>query len=215
MNFLPFHSSSYVDRKGWQHYFKTYCIPEDLVPRILSPAYFHHYNAQAVQTSADSRNSNTTLAKSKELNKGSRIMKSKERGEQLVLGLGPVQTSVWRLSKLVPLEGVRKHLSKFKRVENGVEEASPVADPCLMVKVDEAEAVPQSLEIEEGSEGISLNPLPDKEGQVPLEPNESITDSKDSVGVGNSRQWRRVPYLPSYVPFGQVLFSPLLLIVLF
>ncbi|KAK7276138.1 hypothetical protein RIF29_17271 [Crotalaria pallida] len=36
----------YVIRKGWQHYFKSYCIPEDLVPRILSPAYFHHYNAQ-------------------------------------------------------------------------------------------------------------------------------------------------------------------------
>lgn len=46
-------ASSYVHRKGWQHYFKTYCIPEDLVPRILSPAYFHHYNAQPLQASAD------------------------------------------------------------------------------------------------------------------------------------------------------------------
>ncbi|CAI0561215.1 unnamed protein product [Linum tenue] len=30
----------YVHEKGWQHHFKTYCIPEDIVPRFLSPAYF-------------------------------------------------------------------------------------------------------------------------------------------------------------------------------
>lgn len=195
----------YVDRKGWQHYFKTYCIPEDLVPRILSPAYFHHYNAQTVQTSPDSRNSRTFLVKSEEVSKTSNIPKSQEPdGERLVLGLGPVQTTVWRLSKLVPLEGVRKHINMFRKVETGVGQASPVADHGVPLTVDEAEAEPQSLEIEENSEGISLNLLPKKEDSGFVEANGSLIDTKNSTKVGNSSRWQRVPYLPSYVPFGQL-----------
>lgn len=175
------------------------------MPRILSPAYFHHYNAQAVQTSPDSRNSRTVLVKGEEVSEASNITKSPETdGEQLVLGLGPVQTTVWRLSKLVPLEGVRKHLNMFNKRETGVGYASPVADRGVPLTVDEADAEPQSLEIQENSEGISLNLLPKKEDSGCAEANGSLNDAKNSTKVGNSSRWRRVPYLPSYVPFGQV-----------
>ena len=172
------------------------------MPRILSPAYFQHYNAQTVQAP---RNSGTTLVKSEEVSKRSTITKSKETiGEQLVLGLGPVQTSVWRLSKLVPLEAVRKHLNIFKSVVKGVGQASSMADRDVPLTIDETEAEPQSLEIEEGSEVISLNPLPDKEDRGPFETNGTVVDAKNNIRVGNSKPWHRVLNLPSYVPFGQV-----------
>lgn len=191
----------YVDRRGWQHYFKTYCIPEDLVPRILSPAYFHHYNAQTFQEPLDTRNSCPVIDKDEEMNRKSTTVKSKETGgEQLVLGLGPVQTSFWRLSKLVPLDSVRKHLNIFKRSEQELVATSSLANSGLTV--DETESGPQSLEIQEGSDGISLTPLSDKGGSV--EASGSPSDGKSAVGVGDSRGWRRVPYLPSYVPFGQL-----------
>ena len=77
-------------------------------------------------------------------------------------------------------------------------------DRGVPLTVDETEAEPQSLEIEEGYEGISLNPLPDKEDRGPSETNGAPVDAKNSIRVGTSRRWRRVPYLPSYVPFGQV-----------
>ena len=84
------------------------------MPRILSPAYFHHYNAQTSEASSE----NTTDVKS-EKDKGTSTERAEENnGEQLVLGVGPVQKSLWRLSKLVPLEGVRKSLNIFKKEEN-------------------------------------------------------------------------------------------------
>ncbi|XP_072952480.1 uncharacterized protein [Typha angustifolia] len=183
----------YVHQKGWQSYFKSYCIPEDLVPRILSPAYFHHYNAQALQTS--------TAAKPEDTMKVQSPRKPKENdGEQLVLGVGPVQTSFWRLSRLVPLEGVRKHLDNLRSVKR---EASSETDHSLLSKDDESEAEAQSLEIQEGSEGISLAPFPDTD-QVPVEPNSSYSNRRSNLRVEDSRRWRKVPYLPSYVPFGQL-----------
>ncbi|KAK7812200.1 putative leucine-rich repeat receptor-like protein kinase [Quercus suber] len=96
------------NRKGWHHYFKSYCIPEDLVPRILSPAYFHHYNGQAQSMPSDAESTNISMLKREE-----GIDKLKEDdGKQLVLGLGPVQSSFWRLSRLVPFEGVMRQLNK-------------------------------------------------------------------------------------------------------
>ncbi|KAM0935811.1 putative fungal lipase-like domain, P-loop containing nucleoside triphosphate hydrolase [Dioscorea sansibarensis] len=190
----------YVHRKGWQHHFKTYCIPEDLVPRILSPAYFHHYNAANWETSPDIEISRISSAKHKGIKQSSTI--TKENGEQLVLGLGPVQTSFWRLSKLVPLEGIQKNLNLFKRVGKDSRKLSAANNSVESMVVD-TDGEPQSLEIQEGSEGISLAPLPDV-GRGPGEPSSSQENEKSRVKVGNSTEWRRVPYLPSYVPFGQL-----------
>ncbi|KAJ0988948.1 hypothetical protein J5N97_007304 [Dioscorea zingiberensis] len=189
----------YVHRKGWQHHFKTYCIPEDLVPRILSPAYFHHYNAATVEASPNIENSPMSSAKHDEGIKKSSTS-TKENGEQLVLGLGPVQTSFWRLSKLVPLEGIQKHLNLFIKVGKDVRKPS-VGNNSVESMVVDTDGEPQSLEIQEGSEGISLAPLPDV-GRGPGEASSSQEDERSRDKVG--REWRKVPYLPSYVPFGQL-----------
>lgn len=197
----------YVYQKGWHQYFKTYCIPEDLVPRILSPAYFHHYNSsQTVRAFPDSRmptsNSVKSEVPSRSLNNAT--VSKEKKGEQLVLGVGPVQKSVWRLYKLVPLDAVRKHVDIFRK-GNGAREAAPVLNRGvkLPLKVDEI-AESQSLEIQEGAEGISLNTVPIKEDEGINEVNGNLADSKNSAEAGNSRQWRRVPGLPSYVPFGEL-----------
>ncbi|KAL6000640.1 hypothetical protein ACLOJK_024341 [Asimina triloba] len=183
----------YVHGKGWQHYFKTYCIPEDLVPRILSPAYFHHYN---VQTSNDGENMSPSLMKHEDTSFKSRKSKPKENGgEQLVLGLGPVQNSFWRISCLVPLESVWKQLDRFKRRQGLTGRTSSILDSSLTTALDEVEAEPQSLEIQEGSEGISLTPLGDRDRES-THGNSYITGKSDNKN-GDSGRWRRVPYLPS------------------
>uniref|UniRef100_A0A0D9VG12 Fungal lipase-type domain-containing protein n=1 Tax=Leersia perrieri TaxID=77586 RepID=A0A0D9VG12_9ORYZ len=186
----------YVHRRGWQDYFKSYCIPEDLVPRILSPAYFHHYNTQTPEPSF----ANNTNVKSDE--KETKSMRPKDNnGEQLVLGVGPVQKSLWRLSKLVPLEGVRKSLSALQKQTNIFGKAPAQLDSFLQSKVDESEEGLQSLEIQEGSEGIALTPLSDKDG---LTEEDDRSEKKNNVSeVGGSKRWNR-PYLPSYIPFGEV-----------
>ncbi|RVW34346.1 hypothetical protein CK203_100990 [Vitis vinifera] len=159
----------YVNRKGWHHYFKTYCIPEDLVPRILGKL---------------------------------RADKPKENeGEQLVLGLGPVQSSFWRLSRLVPLESVKRQLSKYRGKQVDPIETS-LNDSALASSIDDMVVEPQSLEIQEGSDGISLKPFSDMDkGDVATTKKLEGKSNSDRV---NNRAWRRVPYLPSYVPFGQV-----------
>ncbi|KAJ4969426.1 hypothetical protein NE237_016127 [Protea cynaroides] len=193
----------YVHRKGWQHYFKTYCIPEDLVPRILSPAYFHHYNAQPSQSPADVGPSGPSLVKLEDRIEVSKTVKTKENdGEQLVLGLGPVQNSFWRLSRLVPLEGVRNQLNRFTRRQIEPTEINSGPDASLTSTDDEV--APQSLEIQEGSDGISLKPLSDTDKEAPDEAKNSNAIGKRSPIMGNASRWHRVPYLPSYVPFGQL-----------
>ncbi|CAN6238147.1 unnamed protein product [Urochloa humidicola] len=188
----------YVHKRGWQDYFKSYCIPEDLVPRILSPAYFHHYNAQTPEASFI----NKTDVKSKE-NKDTSAEKPKgSNGEQLVLGVGPVQKSLWRLSKLVPLEGVRKSLSIIQKQTNVFGKAPSQLDSYLQSKVDESEEEPQSLEIQEGSQGIALTPLSDKDGGHNEDNNR--TEKTNTSETGGSKRWARVPSLPSYVPFGEL-----------
>ncbi|KAG0485855.1 hypothetical protein HPP92_009934 [Vanilla planifolia] len=189
----------YVLQKGWQKYFKSYCIPEDLVPRILSPAYFHHYTSQAFQSSFD-----VSLVKSENHSMKSQTLKSKDtNGEQLVMGLGPVQMPLWRLSKLVPLEGVQKHLSMLRRVGSQDGLAKLTVDYRPPSVNDAPEAEPQSLEIREGSDGISLKPIY-KSKTALAEGNRKSFDGRSGVGMGGTRRWRRVPYLPSYVPFGQL-----------
>ncbi|KAG7949119.1 hypothetical protein I3843_13G044700 [Carya illinoinensis] len=190
----------YVNSKGWHHYFKTYCIPEDLVPRILSPAYFHHYNAQAQTIPAEAEPTNLSPLKRKD-----GIEKLKEnQGEQLVLGLGPVQRSFWRLSRLVPLESVRRKFNKYGGNQVGSVEMSSSADSVATALVEDDVVEPQSLEIQEGSDGISLKPISDTiKGPPDVATSGKLAEQESSKG-GDGRSWRRVPYLPSYVPFGQV-----------
>ncbi|KAG6630904.1 hypothetical protein CIPAW_13G053400 [Carya illinoinensis] len=190
----------YVNSKGWHHYFKTYCIPEDLVPRILSPAYFHHYNAQAQTIPAEAEPTNLSPLKRKD-----GIEKLKEnQGEQLVLGLGPVQRSFWRLSRLVPLESVRRKFNKYGGNQVGSVEMSSSADSVATALVEDDVVEPQSLEIQEGSDGISLKPISDTiKGPPDVATSGKLAEQESSKG-GDGRSWRRVPYLPSYVPFGQL-----------
>ncbi|KAK4781977.1 hypothetical protein SAY86_016079 [Trapa natans] len=181
----------YVNTKGWHGYFKTYCIPEDLVPRILSPAYFHHYNAQ-MPSMPETDNG---FVKGE-----SGIEKKKDNeGEQLVLGLGPVQNSFWRLSRLVPLEGVKRQINKYRGKQT--DSTEPYGNHSDAVEDEAIE--PQFLEIQEGSDGISLKPISDlgnKPSDITLAGKSTEKTQKDADG----RRWRRVPYLPSYVPFGQL-----------
>ncbi|PIN01128.1 Triacylglycerol lipase [Handroanthus impetiginosus] len=192
----------YVNGKGWQHYFKTYCIPEDLVPRILSPAYFHHYN----QNHLGPANGETTPSMSL-YSEGSEKQKAEalkeNEGEQLVLGLGPVQNSFWRLSRLVPIEGLRRQISKYRGRKVDPVETPVVTDSVGTSAIDDIVAAPQSLEIEESSEGISLRPLPEKNEISGGIKNEKSSGNSNSSS-GGQRSWRRIPSLPSYVPFGQL-----------
>ncbi|PQQ13795.1 uncharacterized protein Pyn_00039 [Prunus yedoensis var. nudiflora] len=190
----------YVNREGWQHYFKSYCIPEDLVPRILSPAYFHHYNAQPPSVPAETESTSISMLKSEEA-----VGKRKENeGEQLVLGLGPVQTSIWRLSRLVPLEGVRRQFNKFRGKKVNSVETSSLSDSVATTVIDDDIVEAQSLEIQEGSDGISLKPISETDKEPPyVSPNEKSAKASTAKN-GDGRTWRRVPYLPSYVPFGEL-----------
>ncbi|KAK9159779.1 hypothetical protein Syun_006120 [Stephania yunnanensis] len=189
----------YVHRKGWRHYFKTYCIPEDLVPRILSPAYFHHYNADTSEMPVDEGITSSPLTKDREGVEGSRAGKLKEAGgEQLVLGLGPVQNPLWRLSRLVPLEGVRKQINRLRGVNTEPGQISSTGSS-LTSSINEVEAPPESLEIQEGSDSISLKPFSDKDNAEPDSTKGNKVAGKSAQGNGVSSGWRRMPYLPSYL----------------
>ncbi|KAF3780820.1 hypothetical protein EJ110_NYTH38456 [Nymphaea thermarum] len=194
---------NYVHRKGWQDYFKTYCIPEDLVPRILSPAYFHHYSSNALQNSVDASFDGATQGKNG-LEEAKKV-KPNENDEHLILGLGPtpIKTSFWRLSRLVPLEGMRKKIDWFKWGKQEAEETSVMSESSLNLTIEDAELAPECLEIQEGTDGISLNPFPKSSKEVSNEVKDGRTTSKSNMSP-QSRPWRRVPSLPSYVPFGQV-----------
>ncbi|XP_074565710.1 uncharacterized protein LOC141822180 [Curcuma longa] len=188
----------YVHQKGWQGYFKTYCIPEDLVPRILSPAYFHHYNTQVQQPSLHEGSDDSNY---EEETSRSTFQKGKiNDGEELVLGVGPVQTSIWRLKNLVPLEAVHKYLNAFKKVGNENGSVSSLENCSSPPAFGITDPEPESLEIQEDSDGISLTPL-DPDNTVA---NDSHVTRKTSTRIGESRRWHRVPSLPSYVPFGQL-----------
>lgn len=189
----------YVNGKGWQHHFKTYCIPEDLVPRILSPAYFHHYNAHTPLATLDE--TSLSVARSREGLEKQKVEKLKAiEGERLVLGLGPVQNSFWRLSRLVPLEGVRRQFLKYTGKKVDPVETSISNVSAVTSSMNDIVTTPQSLEIEEGSDGISLRPLPEKDEEI----SSKVKNGKSYGSSGDKKAWRRIPSLPSYVPFGQL-----------
>jgi len=171
-----------------------------LVPRILSPAYFHHYNAQT-QPGPSENETNSSLLRKHEQGLG----KSKEKdAEQLVLGVGPVQKSFWRLSRLVPLEGLRRQFSTGRERGISSDERNSLPDSLANTLIEEEVVAPQLLEIQEGSDGISLKPLPEADKHSSEVPMNGKTDTKNNVMTGDEKKWGRGPYLPSYVPFGQV-----------
>lgn len=190
----------YINRKGWQHYFKSYCIPEDLVPRILSPAYFSHYNAQSVQVPSENE-SNSLLSREQE--EGVAKRKTND-GEQLVLGVGPVQRSFWRLSRLVPLEGLRRQFSKHQERQINSVETNSLPDSLANTLIEEEAVQPRSLEIQESSDGISLKPFPETDKHSLEVSTNGKTNANTNAINGDEGKWHKVPYLPSYVPFGQL-----------
>ncbi|TYI73068.1 hypothetical protein E1A91_D07G104600v1 [Gossypium mustelinum] len=192
----------YVNRKGWQHYFKSYCIPEDLIPRILSPAYFHHYNAQSSLMSSGVESTSLSTSKNEQdSQKGKTEKLNENEGEQLVIGVGPVQGPFWRLSKLVPLEGVRRQFKKYRGKQVDPIEPS-AADSTTAASIEDVVVGPQFLEIQEGTDGISLKPFADTDNGA-SDPGSGKLTGKNNGSEDNNR-WRRVPSLPSYVPFGQL-----------
>jgi hypothetical protein len=197
---LLFFFFSYINRKGWQHYFKSYCIPEDLVPRILSPAYFRHYNAQSVPVPSETETNSLLL---RELEEGGAKPKAND-GEQLVLGVGPVQKSFWRLSRLVPIEGLRRQFSKHQERRLNSVETNSLPDSLADTLIEEEVVQPRSLEIQESSDGISLKPFPETDKHSLEVSTCRKTNAKSNNINGDEGKWNRVPYLPSYVPFGQV-----------
>ncbi|XP_022758771.1 uncharacterized protein LOC111305465 isoform X3 [Durio zibethinus] len=192
----------YVNIKGWQHYFKSYCIPEDLVPRILSPAYFHHYNAQSLLMSSDMGSTSLSTSKNEQGSQKGKEEKLKENeGEKLVIGVGPVQGPFWRLSRLVPLDSVRRQFKKYRGKQVDPLEPS-AADSTTASSIEDVVVGPQSLEIQEGTDGISLKPFADPDNVASDMGSGKLTEKNN--GSGDKKRWRRVPSLPSYVPFGQL-----------
>lgn len=163
------------------------------MPRILSPAYFHHYNANPYPSPVDSKKSS--------LSEKQMVKVKENESEQLVLGLGPVNNSFWRLSKLVPIDAVRKQLNKYTGNKFG-SSVNSAADSNITSSIEDAEDAPQSLEIEEDSDGISLKPLNTNKGDS----GETINGNSSGKNKSSDKRkaWHRVPALPSYVPFGQV-----------
>ncbi|KAJ7539421.1 hypothetical protein O6H91_11G091900 [Diphasiastrum complanatum] len=190
----------YVHRKGWQRHFHTYCIPEDVIPRLLSPAYFQHYQKGFSQS--NSKQPDVASAAELKPEKSSLSTKKSSRNERMVLGVGPIQTSYWRLSRLVPLASVQSSFAWLKGKRTDAIKFDPLATPSL--EVGENGAIVQPLEIQEGTEGVSLVPFPSNLEQTSSSPEERKSEVVEAK-TGNVPDWRkRVPSFPSYVPFGQL-----------
>lgn len=174
------------------------------MPRILSPAYFHHYNAQPLSVSP-SEATKITLSGNEEGSNQLKVDKLKGNDkEQLVLGMGPVQTSVWRLSRLVPLEGVKRQFSKYTGRKVDPVKSSSVTDAASTPLVEDNDVEPQLLEIEEGLDGVSLKPLSDEDKAENTMETGTRVPEKSNMKSSQGQKWQQVPYLPQYVPFGQV-----------
>eukprot|EP01018_Ginkgo_biloba_P014075 Gb_23377 [translate_table: standard] len=70
--------------------------------------------------------------------------------------------------------------------------------------LDVGEASPQSLEIEEGVDGIALTPLSGMDKSSSEVIGNTTTIQSREAKSGESVHWHRVPSLPSYIPFGQL-----------
>lgn len=174
------------------------------MPRILSPAYFHHYNAITPPQTPLEAETSVISKPGQRLGKQKAEKTRENEGEQLVLGLGPVQNSFWRLSRLVPLEGVRRQLDRYQGKKVDPIEKSLISDSGLTSSINDAVTPLQSLEIQEDSDGISLRPLAETDDESTAEAKNGKLMGKSTTSHGNKRAWRPMPSLPSYVPFGQV-----------
>lgn len=196
----------YVHRKGWQHHFRTYCIPEDVVPRILSPGYFQHYRAQTSDGSSDGDLYKSSLGHANNGLNGEVLVQFKPKpneGGRLVLGLGPVLKSLDMFFRLVPIINITKQFKLFGRRKKDTDATSTEGNSVMTLAMDEGEASPQSLEIQESVDGISLVALSavDKSS---TEVKRNTHRSSREINTGESTRWHRVPSLPSYVPFGEL-----------
>lgn len=182
-----------------------------MIPRFLSPAYFDHYNnVQTLAADGGGASSSTgnqgdggVKVETGKLSE-SQGEKLKENGEQLVLGVGPVQTPFWRLSRLVPIEGIRRHLMGQKGTEASVEAPSVTESDSATSSLTDTIGAPPSLEIEEGCDGVSLKPI--SESEVRGSSSDAVRKVPEKTGNndGDGKAWGRMPSLPSYVPFGEV-----------
>ncbi|XP_057869239.1 uncharacterized protein LOC131076201 isoform X2 [Cryptomeria japonica] len=192
----------YVHGNHWQFHFRTYCIPEDIVPRILSPAYFQHYFGQLSENNSQygSFNSSSENVGNQSNVDRERLQKSKQtEDESLVLGLGPVQNSLQRLSRLVPLSGVQKQLDWLRRSKK--ETKTSEQGNLGSSSKESSSPVVQSLEIQEGADGLSVRQLPNVD-ESSFRKNE-LAGAKETKGRENLK-WHRIPSFPTYVPFGQL-----------
>ncbi|KAH7286299.1 hypothetical protein KP509_33G068100 [Ceratopteris richardii] len=194
----------YVNEQGWHGHFRTYCIPEDLIPRILSPAYFQHFRSQSQQI-GESLDSLTTLASDpKEVDASEHVHNDTPNLEQgvpvasaegmsVIADSSPLHNSLQRLSALVPFVAGRRpfhplkntnHLSKDGLKQNNEQSSKDE-------KLNETPVNVKGL-----AEPTSLAPLSRSVNT------EGIASPELS---GSTVNWRnRVPSLPSYVPFGQL-----------
>ncbi|MCO5591357.1 hypothetical protein L7F22_045339 [Adiantum nelumboides] len=189
----------YVYEKGWHSHFRTYCIPEDLIPRILSPAYFQHFRSQAQPQgeSSDSLSNTFTGSQGSQLarNDGVKFERSLAaatpvEGKRDILDSSPLQSSLQRISALVPIIGGPKPFHPLKS-------RNPFSKTNANRKRDKDVNVEESLDMKEIAGSASLAWVSQTVG----------VDGIASAELAKSAtvDWRnRVPSLPSYVPFGKL-----------
>ncbi|KAL2611034.1 hypothetical protein R1flu_022726 [Riccia fluitans] len=194
----------YVHRKGWQQHFRSYCIPEDLVPRLLSPGYFQHYRLAtvAVEPEAESLDKKENGAEKVE----SPEVSSSVDNDRMVLGLGPFPRYLWRLPKLVPITGNPRLFRWIKTARGEQKEASGWQESPTVTNADSS-----STDIQEDSDGpplteLTLNTETDVEPPLDTEKAGTVAvkaDDKDTK-KGNPATWVPRSPIPSYVPFGEL-----------
>lgn len=186
----------YVYEKGWHGHFRTYCIPEDLIPRILSPAYFQHFRSQAQPLSdplANGGSQGSQLPHNDSLKLERGLASAQVKPD--ILESSPLQSSLQRISALVPLIGGPKPFHPLKN-------RNPFAKTSLKEKHD------KDAKVEESSrEPLDLKDVAGSAALASVSQSVDIDRIASAGELANSASvdWRnRVPSLPSYVPFGQL-----------
>ncbi|KAI5077717.1 hypothetical protein GOP47_0007541 [Adiantum capillus-veneris] len=176
----------YVYEKGWHGHFRTYCIPEDIIPRILSPAYFQHFRSQAQpqgelsDTFSGSQGSQLAYNDGLKLEQG--LAAASAEGKADILDSGPLQSSLQRISALIPLIGGPKPFHPLKS-------RNPFAKTDVEKKLEkDVKEVAGSASLASVSQTVAIDRIASAE-----------------LAKSMTADWRnRVPSLPSYVPFGQL-----------
>ncbi|KAL3682223.1 hypothetical protein R1sor_000245 [Riccia sorocarpa] len=195
----------YVHRKGWQQHFRSYCIPEDLVPRLLSPGYFQHYRlakgaAEAVAQPLEKEEDAGENGEAPE------IPGAVENG-RMILGLGPFPKYMWRLPKLVPLVGKPKRFQWIKTAGGEQKEASGGQESSAVANADASSA--DNQENQDGAAALTVLTSENETGiEAVLDTEKATTltvkgDDKD-IKKGNPANWVPRSPIPSYVPFGEL-----------